>query len=224
LPTERAEPPSTESSDDRPANPAPNEQSPEQLALDDEFGVPPSLMGPPAPDQLHFQPPFQPPAQPQTLPATPAPTSPSTNAAASQAIATKTSASSAPGAPATPGAELSDAESQAFSTQEPLEYRPGMPLVGRGIRIRTAPPRLSITSRVTAGRIRNPVVLLKFNRAGKVTHADFVDGQTTGNPDWDGPIMDAVHRWTATGKALLELPESNPKATIGIQITFILRD
>ncbi|MCX5690087.1 MAG: hypothetical protein NTV94_09965, partial [Planctomycetota bacterium] len=74
---------------------------------------------------------------------------------------------------------------------------------------------------------RNPVVRVTFGRSGKVIKADFIDGQTTGWPDVDGPLKDALYRWTASGEELKKLPpppppraDGKPAPQRGISLTF----
>ena len=38
----------------------------------------------------------------------------------------------------------------------------------------------------------------------------FIDNGT-GYPDVDGPLLDAVYRWTASGEVLKKIPPGNPK-------------
>jgi hypothetical protein len=49
---------------------------------------------------------------------------------------------------------------------------------------------------------RNPTVRITFNRAGRVTRAEFLPGRNTGYPEVDGPLLSAMYRWTAKGKKL----------------------
>jgi hypothetical protein len=102
-----------------------------------------------------------------------------------------------------------------------VNFRPGTPLAAKGVRIVTRTPRFSITARV-ASNPRNPTLELTFNREGRVIAGKFVEGQTSGYDDIDGPILDAAMRWTATGKKLAEVLGDDPKATFTIRITYLL--
>jgi hypothetical protein len=160
------------------------------------------------------------------------PTNPLVSTAAQQAAdaaapnASPTTKSNAPtqggGSTGNRPGEKSDAESIATSTVPSLNFRPGTPLAGEGVRVRTVAPKFSITSRV-ASRPRNPVLELTFSREGKVVAGKFVEGRTSGYEDIDGPILDAAMRWTATGKKLQELTASDPKATFVVRITYLLQ-
>jgi hypothetical protein len=150
--------------------------------------------------------------------ATPAMAAPATSAAAPGAAGSPASAggdSRLPGAP-------SDAESTAVSTQPLLEFKPGMPLTGKGIRIRTVVPRFSTTTQLTA-LPRNPVVVIRFNRAGRVVKAAFENDQGTGYRDVDEPLLDAVYRWTAVGEQLNRLSAQGDE-TITFRIRYLLSD
>lgn len=131
------------------------------------------------------------------------------------------SGSGAGGDERTPG-NRSDAESIATSREISMTYKPGMPLAGQGLRINTVQPRFSVTARITRPG-RDPVVMIKFNRAGEVVDAKFADGIGTGAPDIDEPILDAVYRWTATGKLLGEIPAGKADAGVVVRIAFLLR-
>jgi len=124
--------------------------------------------------------------------------------------------------PARTQAKLSDAEAQAFAKEPSIEFRPGQPLAGKGVRVRTVLPQFAITTQLT--RVpRNPTVVIKFNREGKVVGAWF-EGEGTGSPDIDEPLMDAIHRWTATGREFARLSAADPNAGVMIKVLYILRD
>lgn len=103
-----------------------------------------------------------------------------------------------------------------------LEFKPGMPLTGKGIRIRTVVPRFSTTTRLTAVP-RNPVVVIRFNRAGRVVKAEFENNQGTGYRDVDEPLLDAVYRWTAAGEQLNRIP-AGTNETLTFRIRYLLND
>ena len=117
---------------------------------------------------------------------------------------------------------ISDAESVAASAQESLTFKPGTPLAGKGVRVATSVPKFSISTRV-ALRPKSPVVVVQFARDGSVKRAFFAPGQDSGVPQIDGPILDAVYRWSASGKALQELPIDDPLAVATFRVQWLLQ-
>jgi hypothetical protein len=113
-------------------------------------------------------------------------------------------------------------EADASSKVQALTYRPGRPVAGEGLEIATVRPRFSVTIQVIA-RPRNPVVRIQFGRDGKVRRAEFVKkkGKTlnTGSVHIDGPLMDAIYRWTAKGVALEPLKKDE---TLPVEIRLLL--
>jgi len=119
-------------------------------------------------------------------------------------------------------AEESDAESDAMALEEAVEVRPGRVVAGKGLRIRTIKPRFSVTTQLVA-QPKNAVVRVRFGRAGRVVKAGFLPGRGTGYPDVDGPLLDAIYRWTATGEALARLSATDPEAVIPMTFEIVLR-
>lgn len=144
------------------------------------------------------------------------------SAPASVVPPTASASASAPGPPIPPGAIVADRQSDATSREQPLEVKPGRPLAGRGLDIRTVRPTWPITVTLLAIP-RNPLVEITFGRTGRVLRASYVFGQDTGYSDVDGPLLDAVYRWTATGKALAELPPDDPDAGVTLRIRILIR-
>jgi len=125
---------------------------------------------------------------------------------------------------AIPG-EKSDEESVATAIRNAMEYRPGRPVAREGLQVKTVLPRWSATTRVVA-RPENAIVRIEFSRSGRVIMAEFVkhDGKVgTGYKDVDGPLLDAVYRWTAKGKDLEALLGTDPDATLCVVIRFYMR-
>ncbi|MDX2118899.1 MAG: hypothetical protein SFY96_12020 [Planctomycetota bacterium] len=185
---------------------------------DDPLLPPLPTLGPmplPAPAQGSAPPPT--PAQQAQPAVADAPSSPATQPASPTTPAAGMQGS----AKATPG-NKSDRESDAASKKGPLEVRPGKPAAGQGLEIQTVRPQWSITTRLTAVP-RNPMVRIVFGPDGKVKTAGFLTGQDTGSPDIDGPLLDAIYRWTAKGKAIDELPKNNPKAGVPLVMRIVLR-
>lgn len=113
-------------------------------------------------------------------------------------------------------------EADASSKVQSLTYRPGRPVAGEGLEIATVRPRFSVTIQVIA-RPRNPVVRIEFGRDGKVRRAEFVRKKgrllNTGSVHIDGPLMDAIYRWTAKGVALEPLKKDE---TLPVEIRLLL--
>ena len=113
----------------------------------------------------------------------------------------------------------SDRESDAFSTAVG-EYRAGKVLAGKGIEIRPTRPKFGLLAR-TLALPASPRVEVVFGRNGTVKRARIVrsSGYST---EIDEPIINAVYEWTASGKALAELPP-NPSAEMRLNLTVFLR-
>jgi len=129
----------------------------------------------------------------------------------------------APPAP-TPGVEASiesTKESPATSTKPPLDVSPGQPVAAEGLDIETVRPRWTLVTRMTA-LPRNPVVRVTFSKDGKVSRAEFLPGKNTGYADVDGPLLDAIYRWRAKGKALDEIPEDDKDAGVTLEFRLVL--
>ncbi|MEZ6235677.1 MAG: hypothetical protein R3B68_15955 [Phycisphaerales bacterium] len=125
-----------------------------------------------------------------------------------------------PGGAGTPG-ERSESEASAASRQEPIEVRPGRVVAAEGLQITTVRPVFAIATMVMANP-RSPTVVIEFGGDGRVRNAAFVEGRTTGSRDVDLPLLDAIYRWTARGKALETLGD-DPEATISIRMRILLR-
>lgn len=124
--------------------------------------------------------------------------------------------------PARRAGEVSDRESDAAAVRSAVNVEPGRPAATKGLKINTVRPEWSTTTRIVA-LPKNPVVRVRFNRAGKVVDANFVDRYDTGWPDVDGPLLDAIYRWKAEGERLRELPENDPEAVITVTFRITLR-
>lgn len=113
-------------------------------------------------------------------------------------------AAGAPGAPtdALPGLP-SDKESEGFSRTKPLVIQPGRPAAPKGLDVQTLRPRWAHYTVLTASP-RAPLVEVHFQRDGSVHRARVLE--TSGYPDVDQPVLDAVYRWRASGEALRKLP------------------
>jgi len=113
----------------------------------------------------------------------------------------------------------SDRESDAFSTAVG-EYRFGKVVAGKGIEIRPTRPKFGLLAR-TLALPAPPRVEVVFGRNGIVKRARIVrsSGYST---EIDEPIINAVYEWTASGKALADLP-SDPSAEMRLNLTVYLR-
>jgi hypothetical protein len=140
-----------------------------------------------------------------------------TSAGGGQAPAVK------PGSESKVPGKKSDAEVPASSREISAKFKPGTPIAHEGIRIRPKLPRYTMVTRATS-RPNNPLVIIKFNRAGKVVKAEFAPGRSTGSADWDGPLLASLYEWTAAGKKLQELPVSDPDAVLVLRLEYLLHD
>lgn len=140
-------------------------------------------------------------------------------ALAASAAARAAAAAPPPGEPRE--ALRSEKESDATSTDEIAEWLPGRPPAVAGLEITPVRPKWTVTTRLSAVP-RNPVVRIDFRKNGTVARAQFLPGQDTGYPDVDGPLLDALYRWTARGKALDQLSAADPKAVISFPMRIVL--
>ncbi len=101
----------------------------------------------------------------------------------------------------------------------------GRPLAGKGLEIKTVRPEWPASVRNTY-RPRNAVVVIRFGADGKVRKAEFLrepDGRKgTGASAVDGPLLDAVYRWTAKGERIDALDKNDPDTEIVIPIRMLL--
>lgn len=131
------------------------------------------------------------------------------------------------GAPGTPGApnasgptqhpgERSDRESDASSLKDALVVLPGRPAAAQGLEIITKRPVFSKYVRTVASP-DNPVFDVTFGRTGRVLKA--VQVKSSGFPDVDDPVYNAVMGWRAKGQRLSEIgPGPDDGITLTIQI------
>jgi len=139
---------------------------------------------------------------------------------AEQAVAAAAAAAAPP--PGDPREAIaSDKESDATSITKIAQWHPGRPPAVEGLDITTVRPRWTITTRLGAVP-RNPVIELTFHKNGTVARARFLPGQDTGYRDVDGPLLDAIYRWTATGKALDALAADDPEAVVSLTMRIVL--
>lgn len=124
-----------------------------------------------------------------------------------------------PGNPALEGenGELANRESDASSVNAlTVDFtKTGKVVAGKGLRINTVKPRYSTGTKLLAFP-DNPVVRITFGRDGKVLRVAFE--KTTGEPDVDDPLRDAIHRWTAEGEELNTIPPNQNQ--VGLAVTF----
>ena len=183
------------------------ESAPEPASSDDAPAAPEpaAIMGPPAPDRAGA-PPAQEPAPggepaPKPTPATP------------------------PGVPAIE----SPRESDAAMRERAIEYDSDLnrPIASKGLEIKTVRPVWPVLVRQSY-RPRNPYLAIRFGADGKVKSVSFIaeqDGRKgTGIDVVDGPLVDAIYRWTAKGAQIDALDRSDPSATLTIPIRILLTD
>lgn len=194
-----------------PPQPEP-EPEPQPVETPVDEPAPAEIMGPPAPpaDRPVPQEALPNPAQPTQQPAEPTQTDP------------------APPAEPEPGevAEMSDRQVDA-ARREAIDYDTdtNRPRASEGLEIKTFRPDWSIIARQSY-LPRNPIVLIRFGRDGKVRRAEFLrepnGAKGTGIPAIDGPIIDAVYRWTAKG-ARIDAIEGDGHITVPIRIVLSSR-
>jgi hypothetical protein len=103
------------------------------------------------------------------------------------------------------------------------------PLSAQGLEIRTVEPRFPATVRFTQ-LPRNPIVLIRFNAEGRVINARFLHDEEkkkiydTGSKGVDEPLLSAIYKWRAVGKALETLEPGNPESTIEISMKILFRE
>jgi hypothetical protein len=155
-----------------------------------------------------------------TPPAPAPPQTPDAQTPASTEVKPASAATGAPGTPGNPGprgvpraglgkGEEAESMSDAAALETAVEIKPGRVLAGKGIQIKTVRPEWAITTRLRASP-KNPVVKLTFGKSGRVIRASFVDGHSSGDREVDGPLMDALYRWTAKGTVINNLPSPPP--------------
>lgn len=158
--------------------------------------------------------PMGPPAPPIDRPVSPQPVQPEPPQPTQQPTA--------PGEPA----ELSDRQAD-LARREALDYDTdtNRPLASEGLEIKTVRPDWPVIVRQSF-RPRNPVVLIHFGANGKVKRVDFLretnGAKGTGIRAVDGPIIDAVYRWTAKGARIESLDRTDPNAEFVVSIRMIL--
>ncbi|MEN0020568.1 MAG: hypothetical protein AAF747_06775, partial [Planctomycetota bacterium] len=101
--------------------------------------------------------------------------------------------------------QQADRESSAAARVVKLEAQPGRPIARDGVEIKTVRPRFTTLTRITTTTPdKNPIARVTFGRDGKVMDARLVRG--VGRSDIDGPLLDALYRWTAEGERFKALP------------------
>lgn len=117
-------------------------------------------------------------------------------------------------------------ESPATSLDQAIRVVPGKVAAGQGLEIFTQRPRWPLTT-LALRAPRNPVLRITFGPGGRVVDARFAkEGSrelSTGFSDVDEPLLTAVYRWTARGKALDELPAEDPEAGVTVNLRIILQ-
>jgi hypothetical protein len=119
---------------------------------------------------------------------------------------------------------ITDKEALAAALKSAPALTPGRVLAAEGLEISTRRPEWPRTVQLTA-RPRNPVIWITFGRNGRVLRAGFLsDGQRlfdTGDESVNEPLMNAVYRWTAKGKAIEALSDK-PEAGVTIRVRVLL--
>ena len=68
---------------------------------------------------------------------------------------------------------------------------------------------------------KDAVVHVTFGRSGKVIRAEFAK-EGTGYADVDGPLLDAIYRWTARGVMLERIPSGDPHTGLTFEIECLM--
>lgn len=102
--------------------------------------------------------------------------------------------------------EISDRESIATAIKNAVKVEPGQPVAGKGLTVKTLRPRWSHFTLITAAP-DNAVVRVDFGKDGKVANVELL--RSSGRTDVDRPMLDAVYMWTASGKQLRDLPDTD---------------
>jgi hypothetical protein len=154
----------------------------------------------------------QPPdASPSSAPTPPTPSAPSSDAIPT-AAGPKTKSTTGDG-------EVTDSESDPTGVVSvpPNVWRNGRPIAAKGLSIKTRKPRFTVLTLVT--RVpRNPTIEIAFDREGKP--AEYRLEVSSGHADIDGPILDAVAAWRASGKQLAKL-SANERITVHIRLLLV---
>lgn len=122
-----------------------------------------------------------------------------------------------PGPPApTPG--NAERESQAVSIEKPVRVEWGKPIAAEGLEIltRTKGPNYTAYTRSTA-RPRNPLVEIAFGAGGTVKAVRVL--RSSGNPDVDRPLIDALYTWRARGERVDALGQGE---TVKVRMRMII--
>ncbi len=112
-------------------------------------------------------------------------------------------------------------ESIATALKKAIKVEPGKPVAAQGLDITTVRPRWSDTTRVLASP-RNPVVSITFGKNGLVSNAEFMPGLDAGGRNLNEPLLNAIYRWKAKGKALDKLAANDPDAGVTLIMRIIL--
>jgi len=196
-------PPTAPKREDVLPEPVPRAETPPATALP-QSSAPPAT---PQPPQA---------AAPQS-PTTPAPQTPSQSPATSPAVAPVAGLPGSVG-PGQSQGERSDRESDATSIADvpPSLWKNGKPLARKGLEIKTKKPALPILTQLTT-RPGNPVCEILFGKDGVPVSCKVL--MSSGYPDVDGPVLDALYRWRAKGSQLEKLA---PGKTLTFRVRFIL--
>jgi hypothetical protein len=99
----------------------------------------------------------------------------------------------------------------------PDKWRTGKPLSAHGLELQTRRPQLTPLTLISA-RYGNPIVEIQFGSKGRPHKAIIL--QSSGDQRVDGPILDSLYRWRATGKRIDEL---EGEETANIRLRIVLR-
>jgi len=127
----------------------------------------------------------------------------------------------------TAAGEPSDRQVDPSSRRRPLKVEPGQTVAAEGLEIKTRRPQWTTLTRAMANP-KNPRVEITFGPDGRVRLARFDKDErgrsmSTGFREVDEPLINAIYRWTASGRAIDELDEDDPEAGVVILMEILLR-
>lgn len=122
-----------------------------------------------------------------------------------------------PGEPVPESGNDANKDAEATSTIETPEanWRNGRPLAAEGLEIKTRRLAIPLVTWFKLRPTRDPVAEILFKKSGRPASAKLV--VSSGDPDLDGYITDALFRWRASGKRLEEL-QGEDTATVRLRL------
>ena len=155
----------------------------------------------------------QPKPEPKPTPAAETPPQPQSDPAQEPTEATDSEQEGSPGQQDTRSADATSLQMEMRRTQL------GEVLASEGLKINTTRIRLTDLQRAM-GRPPSPLVEIFFDHEGKVSKARIPDGRGTGRSDMDNALINAIYEWTAQGKRIDAMTETDPPLLVRMRILF----